>query len=167
MNRLKTIALLMILMASGCVSPGNDPVVVNAERTTQLAADVFDTFLLWERENREALRSIPEIKKSADFIRARGVTWLETARSMTKAYKHSRTPENRANLDTALAVLRQAVTEVRTYMAQGPPSASIQEPQWHGGTFHIEGGYPTITLPTWPYSNLPYSNLVQTLEWRY
>jgi len=33
------------LTGCGTIQPGNDQVVVNAERTTQLALDVFDTFL--------------------------------------------------------------------------------------------------------------------------
>lgn len=102
----------------GCASiqPGNDPVVVNAERTTQLAVDVFDTFLKWEYDNRQALAATPEVRKAADFIRASGQTWLVSARSMTQAYKQHRTPENKANLDTAIATLRAAIAEARNYL---------------------------------------------------
>jgi hypothetical protein len=91
-------------------------VAVNAERTTQLAVDVFDSFLLWEYTHRADLSGRPQIKVAADFIRARGQTWLTTARAMTKAYKQNRTDDNRANLDTAVAVLRQGIVEARKYM---------------------------------------------------
>jgi hypothetical protein len=121
------VPLSLVLVGCSAIQPGNDPVVVNAERTTQLAVDVFDTFLKWEYDNRQALSVTPEIRKSADFIRGKGQDWLTTARSMTKAYKANRTPENKANLDTAMAVLRMAVTEARNYLevgivSQDPPS---------------------------------------------
>jgi hypothetical protein len=114
------VGLAIALYCSGCVTPGSDPVVVNAERTTQLALDVFDTFLLWEYTNRETLQVFdPKIKEAADFIGARGQAWLETARAMTKAYKENRSPENRANLNTALAVLRAGMGEAERYFVKG------------------------------------------------
>lgn len=112
--------LLVPALNTGCVTPGNDPVVVQAERTTQLALDVFDTFLLWEHNNRQALLDLdPKIKVAADFIRERGQTWLETSRAMTKAYKENRSDANKANLDTALAVLRAGVGEAQKYFVKG------------------------------------------------
>lgn len=121
------VPLSLMLVGCGSIQPGHDPVVVNAERTTQLAVDVFDTFLQWEYANREALSATPEVRQSADFIRARGQDWLVTARSMTQAYKRNRTPENKANLDTAMAVLRAGITQARHYLEVGvvsdnPPS---------------------------------------------
>ena len=122
-------ALPLAFALAGCsaVSPGNDPLVVNAERTTELAVDTFDLFLRWEHDNRAVLASVPQIRKAADRIRMNAPTWLTSARSLTKAYKANRSPENRANLETALTVLRTALAEARTYlehgldMAEGPP----------------------------------------------
>jgi hypothetical protein len=121
------LALAILHTGCGSIQPGNDPVVVNAERTTQLAVDVFDTFLQWEYANRQALSATPEVRQSADFIRAKGQDWLVTARSMTQAYKRNRTPENKGNLETAMAVLRSAIGEARHYLTAGvvsqdPPS---------------------------------------------
>jgi len=110
------IPLSLALVGCSSIQSGNDPLVVNAERTTQLAVDVFDTFLKWEYDNRQTLSVTPEIRKTADFIRTNGQNWLLTARSMTKAYKQSRTPENKANLDTAIATLRTAISEARRYL---------------------------------------------------
>lgn len=119
MRQILTIALLALAL-TGCVTPGNDPVVVNAERTTQLAVDLFDTFLAWEHSNRELLLATdPRIKEAADFIRLRGQSWLETTRAMTKAYKQNRNNANRANLDTALAVLKVGVNEAQRHFVKG------------------------------------------------
>lgn len=120
MNRTKPFLPLIVavLMLSGCASiaPGNDAVVVNAERTTVLALDTFDLFLRWEFENRDALSAMPEIKQAADYVRTHAPAWLGTARDLTKAYKESRTPENKANLQTITALLRRAVANAQQYM---------------------------------------------------
>ena len=126
---LAALPLTILLLASGCssVEPGNDPLVVNAERTTELAVDTFDLFLRWEYDNRATLATVPQIRRSADRIRAEGQSWLTTTRTLTTAYKANRSPENKANLETALTVLRAALAEARTYlengldMAKGPP----------------------------------------------
>lgn len=121
--------LAVVLLGSGCsaIAPGNDALVVNAERTTTLAVDTFDLFVKWEHDNRAVLAKVPQIRKAADRIRTQAPTWLSTARSMTKAYKANRTLENKANLETAITLLRTALAEARVYLesgmeiAQGPP----------------------------------------------
>jgi len=108
------------LLFSGCVTTGHDPVVVQAERVTELAVDMFDAFLVWEYSNQEALSGTPEVKAMADTIRANGVQWLTTARIMTRAYKQNRTKDNEANLETALEVLQTAMSEAAKYWQSHP-----------------------------------------------
>ena len=117
MTRL-SIPLAILLLAVGCVTPGNDPVVVQAERFTELSLDVFDGFLRWQRANEDTLGC--DVKQVADRIRRDGQRWLESARAMTKAYKQNRTPENKANLDTYMWVLRVSVDEVQNYWKPEP-----------------------------------------------
>ena len=109
-----TAALALMLFSGGCVTPGNDPVVVQAERATELSLDVFDSFLRWEYANQETVGC--DVKQAADRIRRDGTRWLESARALTKAYKQNRTPKNKANLDTALWVLQISVEEAISYM---------------------------------------------------
>jgi hypothetical protein len=126
---LAAIPFAIALLGTGCssIAPGNDPLVVNAERTTTLAVDTFDLFVKWEYDNRTVLSKVPQIRKAADRIRTQAPTWLSTARNLTKAYKANRTLENKANLETAITVLRTALAEARVYlesgmeMAAGPP----------------------------------------------
>jgi hypothetical protein len=117
------IAALAVMVLAGCavIQPGHDPLVVNAERTTQVALDAFDAYLLWEYENRVTLSVVPEIRQSADRIRAGGQQWLQTAREMTKAYKHNRSDDNKLNLQTSIAVLRTAIKEVERYIGMEVP----------------------------------------------
>jgi hypothetical protein len=118
---LAALPFAIALLGTGCssIAPGNDALVVNAERTTTLAVDTFDLFVKWEYDNRVVLSKVPEIRKAADHIRTNGPTWLTTARNLTKAYKSNRTLENKANLETAITVLRTALAEARTYLESG------------------------------------------------
>lgn len=109
------------IMQTGCksVDPGNDPVVVRAEQVTQVALETFDAFLEWEWRNRNmglSLSSTPEVAAAAAEIRANGIRWLEDARALTQAYKEHRTPERRANLETAIAVLQETISRVSAYL---------------------------------------------------
>lgn len=117
-NTSLAIVVLAALLYAGCagIEPGNDPVVVQAERTTVMAVDVFDGFLKWEYDNRAALSALPEIKQAADRIRAQSPAWLQTARQVTKAYKVNRTEENKATVLTWTAVLRTAITQANGYL---------------------------------------------------
>ncbi len=118
---LAALPFAIALLGTGCssIAPGNDALVVNAERTTTLAVDTFDLFVKWEFDNRSVLSKVPEIRKAADHIRTNGPTWLATARNLTKAYKANRILQNKANLETAITVLRTALAEARTYLESG------------------------------------------------
>lgn len=127
-------SVAIFLTQSGCngVAPGHDPILVRAEQTTQIALETFDSFLKWEYDNRQALSKTPEIKKLADGIRASGISWLKSAREMTEAYRLNRTPEAKADLETALAVLSSALNEAKVYLraknraALAPPCGALQ-----------------------------------------
>jgi len=112
---LAALAVLFLVSCAG-IAPGHDPVVVNAERTTVLALDAVDTFLLWEFENRAALAAVPEIRERADYLRRHAPEWFATARDVTRAYKQNRTAANKVNLDTVIAILKRAVAEANQYL---------------------------------------------------
>jgi hypothetical protein len=120
LNIIAPLAALLLFTACASILPGNDPVVVSAERTTQLALTTFDTFLQWEFDNRLTLATMPEIKRGADFIRLNGQNWLITCRTMTRAYKKNRTPENKINVEAAVALLRAGIAEARKYLPAPP-----------------------------------------------
>jgi hypothetical protein len=114
------LAILLIALMGCATLTGNDPVVVNAEKITQTAFDTMEAFKQYEFNNRATLESInPAIEHYANVLRRNEKTWLQSARTMTDAYKNNRNAQNKANLDTALAVLSQAVAQITQYMAQG------------------------------------------------
>lgn len=108
---------LCLLVGCSTIAPGNDPVVVRAEQATTSAFDVVDAFLLWEHNH-----PVPDnIHAFAEKLRTEAPGWFATARALTKAYKANRTPEKKAALGTALAVLETAVREATHYLARPPP----------------------------------------------
>jgi hypothetical protein len=113
-------------------------VVVRAEQATAAAFDVIDAFLLWERSHDGG----GDVHAVAEKFRKEAPSWFATARALTKAYKANRTPDNKVALQTALAVLDQAVREANRHLAPraqvlpmpglpgGPPDVT-----WTGGTW--------------------------------
>ena len=99
-------------------SCATDP-VVNAEKTTAVANDTFDAFVHLERNNEAYLKTVsPQIHNYANIVRRNGVQWLQSARALTIAYENNRTSQNKANLDTALAVLNTAIVQSQQYIVQ-------------------------------------------------
>lgn len=121
---MKNLSLILFVLLSfsisGCksIGIGQDPIVVNAERTLSIALTTFDVFLKYEYDNRAALEQIsPDIKKFADVIRRNGKNWIETANNLKIAYKHNRTEQAKVSLITALALVQSALNESQKYIS--------------------------------------------------
>lgn len=114
--------LFAILPGAGCakLDPGADAVVVRAEQSAALGAESLDAFVQYEYRNRAALWAIDHgFKGAADSIRERGPAALQTLRDATKAYKASRTPEGKASLYTALAVVEALIADANLWTGKG------------------------------------------------
>lgn len=124
MTRSASLALVALVLAScATVEIGNDAVVVNAERDTQLAADTFALVASTEKETRATLVAIDyktaiQIKHGVDYIRVNSPKWLASARAITKSYKANRTDQNKANLKTAMATLLSGLNQAQQYLTQ-------------------------------------------------
>lgn len=117
-------ALSLGLMTSGCrsLAPGGayqgDQVLYQAETTIVTSYEIVDTFLKWERTNQKLLAKWPDIHRAADRLRADYPQWYRTANALRDAYAANPDPATRDKLQTALALLRTALTEATGYMAQ-------------------------------------------------
>lgn len=131
----KTISTLFALIALGsvCLLPvsatscatkanvteGSEAFVVNAEQSQIMAFAAVDAFLTYEHDNRDALWQIsPEIKRAADKLRSSFPDINATYLTVLKKYKDNRTPENKADLNTWLAVLEQSRFEAYKWLAE-------------------------------------------------
>lgn len=100
----------VVVLTTGCQAPSaqinGDPVVVNAERAIALSFDTIDTFLRWERQNSAIVP--PNVAAVARTLRIEAPDKFRNARSVLRAYKGTRSPEQRVLLDQWLAVLAES-----------------------------------------------------------
>jgi hypothetical protein len=112
-------ALLALLVSCAAIQPGNDPVVVNAERVTASAVEVFDGLFRTEFANHAVIRArAPQVASGVNQLRQVAPQAIATARAATQAYKNNRTSENKANVATALAVLQALLDQARVYLTE-------------------------------------------------
>jgi len=124
-------AILFILLPSAFILGGvgcapldpagvyrGDQLLHKSELVTTTSYEVIHTYVTWEKDNRPALAAYPEIKQSADVMRANARQWFATANALHDAYAANPTSDNGAALTTALAVLQTALNEAVKYMSQ-------------------------------------------------
>jgi hypothetical protein len=103
---------------TGCsttqVAAGHDPFVVEAEKDLRTAWHVVDGFLSWEDTNRKTVD--PGVTAIADDLRIAFPSYLQSAEDVLRAYKRSRTPANRSNLQTWLVTVQTAMEQALRYL---------------------------------------------------
>lgn len=138
MKKLFTILTIAVALAAavptftGCASDNRplaaggvynqDNALYNADRTIAEAYDALHGFVLFEYNNREALATKPEIRKSADNIRLNAQRWIKSAVALRDVYANEPSGDNRDRLNDAIRILREAVLQANTYLAKGIPS---------------------------------------------
>jgi len=112
------ILILPLFFCSGCATlqPGADPVVVNAERTIEVARATLDSFVRFEFNNRA--KCPREVQDAAEKIRREAPEWFNRAMRLKLAYKTNRGADAKADLLTAIAVLSTAASEAATMLAK-------------------------------------------------
>lgn len=126
-----TVPTVAVVTFTGCASvlPGNDPLVVNAERTASTSFDLIKGFLQYEKDNRALLwRTDQGIKAVADKLRDKAPQSIETLRNATKAYKKAKTPQNKAALSTWLAVVNSLLADATSHMAKSVQAVQSANP---------------------------------------
>lgn len=123
MQPLRTFAALaaLIIIGAGCsaILPGNDPFVVRSEQAQQAAFDTVDTFLAFEKSNRDVLwKADKSIKQAADEIRAYYPQANENLIGLIAAYKKNRSPESKFAVETALAIIAQAKQDAQGWLVR-------------------------------------------------
>lgn len=116
-----SLCAVLCLVLAGCfatLQPGADPVVVNAERTIEMARVTLDGFVRFEFNNRARLdATAPAVGAAAEKIRRHAPEWFARALRLKQAYKANRNARSQADLLTAVSVLQQAAAEAATLTA--------------------------------------------------
>lgn len=103
-------------LASGGVYAGK----ANLYAVDSFISTAYDTesaFLKWESTNRPLLSK--SVTAFADDLRKNAKAWNDSALALRDAYAANPTPENEANLQKALGIIRAALTEATKYLAEG------------------------------------------------
>lgn len=112
------VAVLALQAACATILPGNDPVVVNAERVRRLSAEAVDSFTYLEA--RDAFASLDKdgkIRKASNRIREEFPKAHAKLVGAVRAYKSNRNEQNRGDLSTWVATVEQLWDEVKGYLA--------------------------------------------------
>lgn len=121
-NTILLLFFMAVMAGCGTLAPDgpykSDKTLYAADKAITESYDVMHTFVLWEYRNRATLAKWPEIKKSADTVRAGAQGWIESAIRLRDVYAANPTENNKLSLDKALAILSQAIAEVSTQMAK-------------------------------------------------
>lgn len=133
MKRFLIILLALPLLLLGCRSLdpagpyGGDQVLYSADLTISTSYDVVHTFVLWEKQNRDALKTAPQIKEFADNMRLNYPTYHRAAMSARMVYANSKTKANQTALGLSLDVLREAVRQANQWLANAPTNLNPLE----------------------------------------
>src|ERR1051326_8629133 len=127
---MKTLPILLsVLLAcsslSGCITLSGTTAqsaqsatisVVAAEKTLRVAKDTIDLFLHLEYDIQALVKEkFPEVHSFAEKLRRTAPDLLISANNIKNAYKHNRTPENAASLQTILATLQETATQAQQF----------------------------------------------------
>jgi hypothetical protein len=119
----KLIACILVLCGPiGCktsLEPGSylgDQLLFDADTTLTTSFAIVDATLKWERDNRELLSSIPEIKQICDTIRAKAPAAFKAAFKARDAYEQSSTQANATTLDITLTTIRALANEASSLL---------------------------------------------------
>lgn len=124
----------VLLMTPGCghLDPAGpykgDQFLYGVDNTLVNSYSILHTFVKWEYDNRQAMSSIPEIKKAADNIRANSQTWFATADKLRAAYVGDPSQANRTALEQAISVIRQALSEASGYLTKNSETSKPPTP---------------------------------------
>ena len=110
-------AIFAAIIFTGCVpwtvKPGADPVVVNAEQASKEAVLVLEDFIKFTDRNWDAAGS--DLRAAREVAATSGPIYIRELDSAIRAYKKSRTDENRTAVQNRIAALRQLLEVIREY----------------------------------------------------
>lgn len=113
--------LVPVAVTTGCVALRGDPVIIRAEQSIQMGFATLDAFIRFEFKNNKNGELGADVRKVAERIRRYAPGWIEGANATLRAYKKSKTDENRTALVTALALIETAAAEANKHLAGGNP----------------------------------------------
>lgn len=120
---LVTLPLSLALCGCNTVRQGSQVSVVRAEQVLAVSVAALDSFVAFEKRRHADAPAL--VRDVAYKVRLEAPKALDTANALRLAYKSNRTPQNAADLLTALAVVDAMVAEVRVWAPATTKSGGI------------------------------------------
>jgi len=97
----------------------SDVTVVTAQNIRESALVVFGSFMMVEKSNEAALRTLnPKIHEAAELVRLDGRKYLDDLTAAISAYQSARTPDNGSKLKSALAAVNSLLISTTQHLAE-------------------------------------------------
>jgi hypothetical protein len=104
--------------SSGCANLHGDPVLIRGEQTLAIGKSVTDAFVQYEDVHNSKGELGQAVRTAADAVRRDAPGWINTVQALVDTYRANRTPDNKAGLLTALAVLQTGIDETNKHLAE-------------------------------------------------
>lgn len=146
---LLSLPLLLLPLISGCstVHPGSQTAEVRAEQTLAVSLAALDSFVAFEHRRRVDVPAL--VRDVAYKVRLEAPKALDSANALRLAYKKNRTPQNAADLLTALAVVDAMVSEIRVWAPAATKSGGISRSLVVDDLIHEARASQTLTTQSW------------------
>lgn len=107
------LSLVLVLTFTGCVSPGNDPLIVHAQQTKRLYLATADSFLKLEKANRDVLwKKDHGFKHIADRVRIYTPEYIAIVDKAITDWKVAKTQPNQVALSSGITILTDVISDV-------------------------------------------------------
>jgi hypothetical protein len=127
------LALVAMTLFAGCPTTNSvkldpngvylgDVTLYQADLIVAGANDAMVGFVTWEHQYRDQLAAVPAVRKLSTSIDLNGKQWIKSYFAVRDVYVASPTDAGKLSLTNALQVIRAALAEAATYMAQPIPS---------------------------------------------
>jgi hypothetical protein len=148
MKRRVSLCVLLVLAVVGCASlkpadilPGNDPVVVNTERSAKVALASFEAVTTYDHDNLAFMKDkLPAVHQQVQTLRVEFPPLYRAVRDATKAYKQSRLPADAAVMNSKLSDL----TRLQVIAQQALATATQDRAKLQNGDQQPEQGVRAI-----------------------
>lgn len=89
-----------------------DEILFRAHQSTTTGYELLRDFVRWEKSNREAFNTVPEVGRVANEIRLHGKDWVRSSIALADAYKANPNEQTKTALSASLDVIQTAISQV-------------------------------------------------------
>jgi hypothetical protein len=116
--KVKLLFALILLPLVGCalLDPAADPLLVRADQSIRSSFSTVNSFLTYCNNNRDFVATIPEVADAGNQLQRTYPAAHDSAWAMRRTYAANKSAENKATLETWLAILDTATEQAQKHL---------------------------------------------------